>query len=304
MGPPERLRGCRAIATIHPLDKKDGNRMSDPKAVLVTGASTGIGYHCAKALQQDGYRVIASCRKLPDVSRLQAEGLTCIQLDLADSDSVQRAAEEALRLCDGRLYGLFNNGGYGQPGAVEDLGRETLREQFETNLFGWAELTNALLPAMIKQGEGRIIQHSSVLGFASLPFRGAYNASKYALEGLTDTLRLELTGTGVQVSLIQSGPILSDFRKNALAALRRNIDMDNSRHTDKYTYAVERLSRKGPVQRFTLGPEAVYKRVRHALTSPRPKPRYRVTVPTYLLAFLKRVLSTRQLDRFLLKAGR
>lgn len=277
--------------------------MSDTKTVLVTGASTGIGYHCAKALQQDGYRVIASCRKLPDVSRLQAEGLTCIQLDVADSGSIHRAVEETLQLCDGRLYALFNNGAYGQPGAVEDLNRDTLRRQFETNFFGWAELTNALLPAMIAAGEGRIIQNSSVLGFAAMPFRGAYNASKFALEGLTDTLRLELEGTGVHVSLIEPGPILSDFRKNALAALKSNIDMQNSRHREKYENAIQRLSKKGPTQRFTLGPEAVYKRLKHALESNRPKPRYYVTFPTYLMGYLKRVLSTRRLDKILGKVA-
>lgn len=277
--------------------------MSDTKTVLVTGASSGIGYHCAKSLQKDGYRVIASCRKLPDVSRLLAEGLTCIQLDVADSGSIRRAVEETLQLCDGKLYALFNNGAYGQPGAVEDLNRDTLRRQFETNFFGWAELTNALLPAMIAAGEGRIIQNSSVLGFAAMPFRGAYNASKFALEGLTDTLRLELKETGVHVSLIEPGPILSDFRKNALAALKSNIDMKNSRHRTKYENAIQRLSKQGPAQRFTLGPDAVYKRLKHALESRRPKPRYYVTFPTYLMGYLKRVLSTRQLDKILGKVA-
>jgi len=277
--------------------------MSQPKTVLVTGASTGIGYHCAHALHKDGYRVIASCRQAEDVARLNSEGLTCIQLDLADSDSVQNAVQETLALCDGRLYGLFNNGAYGQPGAVEDLSRDTLRRQFETNFFGWAELTNALLPGMIEQGEGRIVHNSSVLGFAAMPMRGAYNSSKFALEGLTDTLRLELRGTGVHVSLVEPGPILSDFRKNALTALLSNIDRDNSRHRDKYDAAIERLSVKGPAMRFTLGPEAVYKRLRHALENPCPKPRYYVTFPTYLLGYLKRILSTRTMDRFMSKAA-
>ena len=277
--------------------------MSSSLSVLVTGASSGIGYHCAHALQKDGYRVIASCRKLPDVSRLQAEGLTCIQLDLADSGSIQRAVTEVQQLSDGKLYGLFNNGAYGQPGAIEDLTRDTLRKQFETNLFGWCELTNALLPGMLDRGEGRIIQNSSVLGFAALPFRGAYNTSKYALEGLTDTLRLELAGTGVHVSLIEPGPIISRFRDNALDALKRNIDIESSRHKAAYQKSIERLSQEGPAMRGTLGPEAVYKRLKHALQSRRPKPRYYVTTPTYLLGYLKRILSTRALDRILLKSG-
>lgn len=277
--------------------------MDSGKAVLVTGASSGIGYYCAKALQHDGYKVIASCRKIADVSRLQAEGLTCIQLDLASSDSVQHGAREALALAGGKLYGLFNNGAYGQPGAVEDLSRETLRKTFETNLFGWLELTNALLPQMIEQGEGRIVQNSSVLGFAAMPMRGAYNASKFALEGLSDTLRLELKGTGVEVSLIEPGPILSQFRKNALNALTQNVDRNSSRHKAKYEAAIERLRKTGPAMKFTQGPDAVYKRLKHALESKRPRPRYYVTVPTYLLGYLKRILTTRALDKILAKAA-
>lgn len=277
--------------------------MNSGKAILVTGASSGIGYFCAKALHKDGYRVIASCRKIADVSRLQAEGISCIQMDLADSESVQSGAKEVLALCQGQLYGLFNNGGYGQPGAVEDLSRASLRRQFETNLFGWVELTNALLPGMIAGGSGRIIQNSSVLGLVAMPFRGAYNASKFALEGLTDTLRLELKGTGVEVSLIEPGPILSQFRKNALVALRDNIDMESSRHREAYHARMERLKTEGPAVKFTLGPEAVYKRLKHALESKRPKARYYVTFPTYLMGYLKRILSSRAMDRILGKAG-
>lgn len=277
--------------------------MNHDKAILITGASSGIGYYCAKALQADGYRVIASCRKLADVSRLQAEGLTCIQLDLEDSNSIKLAATQTLELTDGKLYALFNNGAYGQPGAVEDLTRDTLRRQFEINLFGWLELTNALLPTMIAQGYGRIIQNSSILGFAAMPFRGAYNASKFALEGLTDTLRMELNGTGVCISLIEPGPILSDFRKNALLALRTHIDIDKSRFANNYHLSIERLSKVGPSMRFTLGPEAVYRRLRHALEAKRPKPRYYVTFPTYLMGYLKRLLSTRMMDKILRRAA-
>lgn len=277
--------------------------MDNQKAILVTGASSGIGYYCAKALQADGYRVIASCRKLADVSRLQAEGLTCIQLDLNYSNSIMWAVKQTLDLTDGKLYALFNNGAYGQPGAVEDLTRDTLRKQFESNVFGWLELTNALLPTMIAQGHGRIIQNSSILGFAAMPFRGAYNASKFALEGLTDTLRMELEGSGVYVSLIEPGPILSDFRKNALLALRENVDIEKSRFTTNYHQSIERLSKTGPGMRFTLGPEAVYRRLQLALEAKRPKPRYYVTFPTYLMGYLKRFLSTRMMDKILRRAA-
>ncbi|MCP8898374.1 SDR family oxidoreductase [Gilvimarinus xylanilyticus] len=274
--------------------------MSDQrKSILVTGASTGIGYHCAKALAKDGWQVIASCRQSSDVSRLQSEGLTCVQLDVASTDSIHSALEKTLALTDGKLDALFNNGAYGQPGAVEDLTRDTLRKQFETNFFGWCELTNEVIKVMHKQGHGRIVHNSSVLGFAAMPFRGAYNASKFALEGITDTLRLELADTDIKVSLIEPGPILSDFRKNALKALEANVDFNNSRHGFKYAAAINRLSKPGPASKFTLGPDAVYKKLHHALTSKRPKPRYYVTFPTYLMGYLKRILTTRMMDNIL-----
>jgi NAD(P)-dependent dehydrogenase (short-subunit alcohol dehydrogenase family) len=277
--------------------------MNPHKSILITGASSGIGFYCAKQLHADGYQVIASCRRISDVSRLQAEGITSIQLDLDDSASIQAAVAQTLEITGGQLYALFNNGAYGQPGAVEDLTRDTLRRQFETNLFGWLELTNALIPVMRQQGYGRIIQNSSVLGLAAMPFRGAYNASKFALEGLTDTLRLELRGSGIQMSLIEPGPILSRFRDNALRALEANIDITNSRYGKAYEQAIARLSKPGPTSRFTQGPEAVYKRLKHALEAPRAKPRYYVTFPTYFIGTLKRLLSTRQLDRILSRAS-
>jgi len=203
----------------------------------------------------------------------------------------------------GRLYALFNNGAYGQPGAVEDLSREVLRAQLETNLLGTHELTCAVLPAMRRAGEGRIIQNSSILGFAAMPYRGAYNCSKFALEGLTDTLRLELRGTGIHVSLIEPGPIRSHFRRNAYRKFMENIDLEASPHRDRYRNMIERLRKEGDAAPFTLGPEAVLKRVIHALESPNPRPRYHVTFPTYLFGFLRRVLSTRMLDRVLLEAS-
>ncbi len=273
-------------------------------AILITGCSSGIGHHVAHALARRGYRVFASARRKEDVERLRAEGLDeALQLDLDDSASIHAAVFRVLERTGGRLYGLFNNGAYGQPGAVEDLGREVLRAQLETNLLGTHELTCAVLPVMRRQGEGRIIQNSSVLGFAAMPYRGAYNCSKFALEGLTDTLRLELAGTGIHVSLIEPGPIRSRFRENAWRKFQENIDMERSPHRQRYLNLIERLKKEGDAAPFTLGPEAVLKRVIHALESPRPKPRYYVTFPTYLFGFLRRVLSTRALDRVLLKAS-
>ncbi len=273
------------------------------KAVLITGCSSGIGYCVANGLKQRGYRVIASARRDESVKQLKDEGFECLQLDLSDSQSIQQAFQNILQLTDGKLYALFNNGAFGLPGAVEDLTRDSLKLQFETNVFGWLELTNLVIPVMRKQGFGRIIQNSSVLGFVAMPFRGAYNASKYAIEGLSDTLRLELKDTDIHVSLIEPGPIISQFRANAVKALQQHIDIENSVHRDKYIDVLERLNKQGPAAPFTLPPEAVLKRVIVILESKIPKPRYYVTFPTYLFAFLKRLLGHRQLDYLLARAG-
>ncbi len=273
------------------------------KTILITGCSSGIGYCVAKALHERGYRVFATARKRDSVEMLQAEGLESFRLDLTDSNSIHFAFEEVMRRADGELYALFNNGAYGLPGAVEDLNRDALRAQFETNVFGWQELTNLAIPVMRRQGYGRIIQNSSVLGFVALPFRGAYNASKYAIEGLSDTLRLELRGSNVHVSLIEPGPIASQFRMNAAKALEKYIDIENSFHREKYQGVLTRLHKPGPAVPFTLPPEAVLKRVIHALEADKPQPRYYVTFPTYLFGVLKRILSTRVLDVLLAKSG-
>ena len=277
---------------------------SQTRAVLITGCSSGIGLCAARTLRQRGFQVFASCRREADVERLRAEGLRCLRLDLDDPDSIQAALDELLEETGGRLYGLFNNAGYGQPGAVEDLGRAVLRAQFETNVFGTLELTNRVIAVMRRQGEGRIIQNSSVLGFVALQYRGAYNASKYALEGLYDTLRLELAGTGIGVSLVEPGPIESRFRANAYEKFLANIDAGASVHRDTYAAMVRRLTKPGPAAPFTLPADAVVARVLHALESPRPRPRYYVTFPTYLFGTLKRVLGTRMLDRVLLRVSR
>lgn len=270
--------------------------MSDTKSILITGCSSGIGRCLAEGLQARGYRVFASARKAQDVTSLTQQGFECLLLDVADSASINTAVLDLLNRTNGRLYGLINNAGYGQPGAVEDLRREVLRAQFETNLFGLLELTNLILPTMRAQGYGRIINISSVLGLMALPYRGAYNAAKFALEGLTDTLRLELQDSDVRVSLIEPGPIESNFRANALQAFRNNIDAQNSVHRDRYQAMEKRLSKQGHAVPFTLAPQAVLKKAIHALENPRPKIRYYVTFPTHLIATLKRLLPQRGLD--------
>jgi NAD(P)-dependent dehydrogenase (short-subunit alcohol dehydrogenase family) len=273
------------------------------KNILITGCSSGIGLCVAKGLRNRGYSVFASARKAEDVAALQATGLQALQLDLADSESLSRAVESVLEATQGKLFGLFNNGAYGQPGAVEDLSRSVLREQFETNLFGWHELTCKVIPIMRRQGEGRIIQNSSILGLIALPYRGAYTASKFALEGLTDTLRMELADTDIHVSLIEPGPIESHFRANAFRMWKKHIDAENSVHRLRYTAMQKRLEKTGPAAPFTLSPEAVLKKVVHALEHPNPKPRYYVTFPTYLLGTLRRLVSTSTLDKLLLKTA-
>jgi NAD(P)-dependent dehydrogenase (short-subunit alcohol dehydrogenase family) len=269
------------------------------KTVFITGCSSGIGYVTATSLKARGHRVICSARKIEDVDRLIGEGYECLQLDLADSNSIRQAVANLIELTDAKIDALFNNGAYGQPGAVEDLSREVLRQQFETNFFGTHELTNLLIPLMRKQGHGRIIYNSSVLGFVAMKFRGAYNASKFALEGLADTLRLELRGSGLHIVLIEPGPIESHFRQNAFAMYLKNIDPAKSFHQKTYQVMENRLQKAGPAAPFTLPATAVAEKVILALESPKPNSRYAVTVPTHLFSWLKRLLPTAWLDKIL-----
>lgn len=266
-------------------------------SILITGCSTGIGFEAAKMLQERDFLVVASCRKAADVDDLKAKGIKhVVQLDLADSASIAKGLEDTLAITNGELFALFNNGAYGQPGAVEDLPVEALRAQFESNFFGTHELTTKVLKVMLAQGYGRIVSNSSVLGLVAAPFRGAYNASKFALEGLTDTLRLELADTPIRVSLIEPGPIESQFRANALLALNANIDITNSRHQAGYKEAIARLSKEGATSSQTLPASAVVKKLIHALESTRPRAHYYVTLPTYAAVVMKRVLPTCLLD--------
>lgn len=272
-------------------------------SILITGCSSGIGYHCAHALHRAGYQVVASCRRREDVERLKQEGLQCVQLDMDSETSIEQGLAETLAITEGRLDVLFNNAAYGQPGALEDLPTDALRQQFSTNLFGWHHLTRAVIPVMLRQGSGKIVQNSSVLGLVAMKYRGAYNASKFALEGYTDTLRLELDDTPVHVSLIEPGPIESQFRANAKAKFEQHIDMTASRHHRTYQQTLERLGKSSPSNRFTLGAEAVLKPLQAIIDSGTPKARYFVTQPTYLFGFLRRVLPSRWLDNLLKKSA-
>lgn len=276
---------------------------SAKKWVVVTGASSGIGKELALSLQQHGYMVLATVRTATDHEALERLGLATLTLELADEDSVTNAIEAVRQRCGNQLYALINNAAYGQPGAVEDLSRSALEQQFAVNLFGTHQLTCGLLPLLHQDGGGRIVNISSVLGIVAFPWQGAYNASKYALEGLTDTLRLELHGSPVQVSLIEPGPIRSQFRHNALHAFEKDVDWHHSSHREHYKRITSYYSASDHPTPFTGTPTDVVKRVLHALRSPRPQPRYFVTLPTYVLATCRRLLPGRLLDALLRKLG-
>lgn len=268
-----------------------------PKSILITGCSTGIGYACALGLKAKGWRVFATVRNLEDQQRLTALGLETLILDYRSSNSVRACAEALSKATGGKLDALFNNGAYGQPGAVEDLSRAVLEEQFAANFFGWHELTCLCLPLMRNNGGGRIVQCSSVLGIVAMKWRGAYNATKFAVEGLSDTMRLELRDSGISVSTIEPGPITSRFVDNALAAFNRNIKVEGSHYEKAYAAQRARLG-KGGSGRFKLPPEAVLERLIHALESKRPKAHYYVTIPTHVMGLARRLLPQGLLDRF------
>lgn len=267
------------------------------KSILITGCSSGIGLACAHGMNARGWRVFASCRQAEDCDRLRAEGFEAPLIDYSDEDTIKSGLAEVLDATGGTLDALFNNGAHGLPGAVEDLPTDALRAIFETNFFGWHTLTRLVVPVMRAQGSGRIIQCSSVLGFVTMPWRGAYNATKFALEGLTDTLRIEMHGTGVQVALIEPGPVTSDIRVKSIPHFERWIDWENSPRADQYRKGLlQRLYHSDGPDRFELPPEAVLKRLIHATEASRAKPRYYVTTPTYVAGALRRLLPTRALD--------
>lgn len=267
--------------------------------ILVTGCSSGIGRHCAIRLRRDGWRVFATARTPDDIAQLERLGLEAVHLDYADGQSIRDAFAEVMSRTGGRLDALFNNGAYGQAGAVEDISTQTLREQFEANFFGWHELTQLAVPVMRKQGGGRIVHCSSILGIVPYRWRGAYNASKHALEALALTQRMELAGSGVHVSLIEPGPIVSDFSKNGLRHFRQKVDIDGSVHAQAYRGQLARLDAPGGVNLFRRKPQAVYKRLKQALTARRPRAQYAVTIPTHVMFMMRRALPYAMLERFL-----
>ncbi|MDO6966304.1 SDR family oxidoreductase [Rhizobium alvei] len=277
--------------------------MAEKPTIIVTGASSGIGAHCARKLKEDGWRVFATVRRPEHQSELEAAGIESFLMDYTDTGSIHALVANVLERTGGTLDALFNNGAYGQPGAVEDLATDVLRQQFEANFFGWHELTRLIIPVMRKQGHGRIVQCSSILGIVPYRWRGAYNASKYALEGLSITMAMELRGSGISVSLIEPGPIRSQFTANALLHIEKNIDLEGSVHRVEYQKQLQRLRGESAGVKGKLGPEAVYDVLRHALTARRPKPHYVVTQPARRGVLLKRLLPSRLFYRILASLG-
>ncbi|WP_454783768.1 SDR family NAD(P)-dependent oxidoreductase [Legionella sp. WA2024007413] len=274
------------------------------KIILITGCSSGIGFDAVFTLKKRGHRVIGSCRKKEDVQKLLDSGVEAVQLDVSDSTSIQNGFAEVLVKTAGRLDVLINNAGYGQAGALEDIRRDVMRAQFETNVFGLLELTNQAIPIMRKQGYGRIINISSILGIVSMPFRGAYNASKYAVEGISDTLRLELKSSGIDVITIEPGPIESRFRDNSVDNSLNNIDMQHSYFSKQYERMLTSFKQKKTDSFFTRKTEAVIDSLIHAIESKKPKARYPVTFPAHLMIFLKWILSVKMLDKFFLQVSK
>lgn len=271
------------------------------RTILITGCSSGIGYDAAHTLTARGWRVFATCRKDVDCHRLCGEGLESFRLDYTDEASIVAAVDEVLVRTGGRLDALFNNGAFATPGAVEDLPRDALRDIFEANLFGWFDLANRIIPVMRAQGHGRIVQVSSVLGLTAMKWRGAYVATKFALEGLSDTLRMELHDSGIRVILIEPGPIATDFRKNAILHFERWIDWKASTLRQLYEASLlKRLYEPDEKRDFFEKPaSAVTRKLIHALESPNPHPRYFVTAPTYMANLIRRLLPTRLGDMIL-----
>ena len=269
----------------------------DQKTILITGCSSGIGYDAALALRDRGWRVFATCRKQTDVEKLIGQGFDSTRLDYADKASIETALCGVLRTTGGRLDALFNNGAFACPGAVEDLPTDALRSVFETNFFGYHDLTRRVIPIMRKQGYGRIINCSSVLGMVALPWRGAYNASKFALEGLTHTLRIEMRDFPIDVILIQPGPITTKIRTNAIPHFEKWIDWETSYCAAIYKKTqLKRLYEDRDKDYFELPPSAVTKKLIKSLEAKKPKPCYYVTVPTYFMSMLRRLLPMRAMD--------
>ncbi|MFD1343723.1 SDR family NAD(P)-dependent oxidoreductase [Litorisediminicola beolgyonensis] len=272
------------------------------KSLLITGCSSGIGYDAAKLMQARGWRVFAACRRDEDCARLREEGFESPLIDYERPETFEAALAEVLDATGGTLDAVFHNGAYAIPGPLEDVPAEAMRAIFAANFLGWHDLNNRILPVMRRQGHGRVVLNSSVLGFVGTKWRGAYVATKFALEGWADVLRLEMAPENIQVVLIEPGPIESDFRKNAVKAFERWIDWEASPRAEDYRARLLDRLYKGSSGRMTLPARAVSEVLFTALDSPSPRARYRVTTPTHAMAVAKRLLPPGVMDWLLSKA--
>lgn len=271
------------------------------KSVLVTGCSSGIGLATAELLRDKGWNVYPTARKVEDLDMLEAMGFPAMQLDVASSISIEATVDQLMSACGGRLGAVVNNAGFGMPGAIQDLTRDAMRQQFEVNLFGLQELTNRLIPVFREQGYGRIVNVSSVVGRIALPFMGIYSASKFALEAISDVQRIELSPDSISVSIVEPGPIETRFSTNCAGEGELALDADRSRFSASYKrYFDKRRSGGMSEDRFRLPPAIVAGKILHALESSHPKIRYCVTLPAYLGSMAARFVPAGLIDRVMI----
>ncbi|HEY5653968.1 MAG TPA: SDR family NAD(P)-dependent oxidoreductase [Pontiella sp.] len=273
----------------------------EDKSVLITGCSSGIGLSTAELLRSNGWKVFPTARKADDLDALRQSGFDAVKLDVTSSESIAAAVGWILVKNEGKLGAVVNNAGFGMPGAIQDLSRDAMRQQFEVNLFGLQELTNKLIPVFREQGYGRIVNISSVVGRLSLPFMGIYSASKFALEAVSDAQRVELYPDSIAVSLVEPGPISTKFSANCAGQGEELLDTSSSKFGESYKrYFKKRRNGGMSEDRFRLPPEAVAKKILHALESPHPKIRYKVTIPAYLGDWIARFVPSTLTDRMMI----
>ena len=264
------------------------------RPVLITGCSTGIGRATAERLADDGWNVHATARQPDSIEQLAARGCKIHALDVTDERSMGSAVAEVES--DGPIGALINNAGYSQSGAIETIPMESLRRQFETNVFGLMRMCQLVLPSMRRAGSGRIVNLSSMGGKLTFPGGGVYHATKHAVEALSDALRFEVSGFGVDVVVIEPGLIVTEFGETASASM---ADIEHGPYA-KFNATVAKVTANayaGPMARLGAGPDAVARKIARALSARRPATRYKVTPSAQVVMGLRRVMTDRMWDR-------